>query len=214
MLPVNEVFLSIQGEGYFTGKPAIFVRFQGCDVRCNFCDTRYSQKINPEKETFNLEYIFEPKPNDRYIQFETERLIEFIQDAYPLHSTGAVSHVVLTGGEPFYHDIIPLVRGLVNDGYYVQIETSGVYYIPENSLAWITLSPKGGCKPVNYKRANEVKIVVTDGTDFDEVKKINHKRTYLQPESQRDDMTKIAIREVIKNNWRLSPQTHKYLKVM
>ena len=118
MKKINEIFYSIQGEGYFTGTPAVFVRFSGCNLRCPFCDTEH-------KEGKML--------SDDEIIAEIRR--------YP------ALHVVLTGGEPCMQVTYDLVDKIKATGRFVQIETNGTLFPPVN-IDWITCSPKEGGKTV------------------------------------------------------------------
>lgn len=145
-LPVHEIFNdTIQGEGYWSGIGASFIRLSGCPVGCRWCDTGYADggKGLP-RESISIDEI-----------------------------VGAVTgrHVVITGGEPFIHSRLgELVKALQDKGHFVQIETSGAFFQPVS--AWITLSPKEHVAnvkvdPVFWTLANEVKIVVESESDFD-----------------------------------------------
>lgn len=111
---INEIFYSLQGEGYFTGTPAVFLRFSGCNLACDFCDTDHSHS-----EEMDLPEILEKI------------------SAYPSR------HIVITGGEPSLQLDETLVSILHDAGYYIQIETNGTHPIPED-VDWITCSPKAG----------------------------------------------------------------------
>ncbi len=110
---VNEIFYSLQGEGFFTGKPSVFVRFSGCNLRCPFCDTDHSS----------------------FTEMTEEEIVEAVCQ-WP------ATHVVLTGGEPGLQVTQNLIDLLHEADRQVQIETNGTVRIPEN-IDWITLSPKG-----------------------------------------------------------------------
>ena len=109
---LHSIFYSIQGEGFHTGMPAVFVRFAGCNLACSWCDTDHSQQ-------------FSMSPHE--IVAECKR--------YPS------SNVILTGGEPMIQKIVPLVRLLHQFGFWVAIETNGTRPVP-GCLDWITVSPK------------------------------------------------------------------------
>jgi len=114
MRKINELFYSIQGEGYFTGTPSVFVRFSGCNLKCDFCDTYHE-----EGETMS-----------------DEAIVSAIK-AFP------ATHVVLTGGEPSLFIDAAFIDLLHAGGYFVQIETNGTHLLPPN-IDWVTCSPKKG----------------------------------------------------------------------
>lgn len=111
-LRVNEIFYSLQGEGFHTGTPAVFVRLSGCNLKCEFCDTDFA--------AFEIMAV--------------ERIVAEVEK-YPAHI------VILTGGEPTLQDIAPLVDALHATGRRVHIETNGTREVPAN-IDWITCSPK------------------------------------------------------------------------
>jgi len=110
--PVNEIFYSLQGEGRFTGTPAVFVRFAGCNRRCAFCDTDFS--------------VSTPMT-----------AMEILAEAskYPAR------HVVFTGGEPTLSLDGALCRAFKERGYFLHIETNGSNPVPVE-IDWVTCSPK------------------------------------------------------------------------
>lgn len=110
---VNEIFYSLQGEGYHTGTPAVFLRLSGCNLRCTFCDTRH---------------------DDGSEMAEGEILERVLH--YPSR------HIVITGGEPSLQLTDSLVEILHNAGFYIQVETNGTHQLPED-VDWVTCSPKG-----------------------------------------------------------------------
>lgn len=110
---INEIFYSLQGEGHFTGVPAIFIRFAGCNLACPFCDTDHSEGVECTI-TDLIGSIF----------------------CYPCQ------HVVITGGEPSMQLTEEIVDALHQHGYFVQVETNGTLPLPAN-VDWITCSPKG-----------------------------------------------------------------------
>ena len=114
MKKINEIFYSLQGEGYHTGIPAIFVRFSGCNMKCSFCDTLHEDGIMMSDEEIISEVV-----------------------KYP------ASMVVLTGGDPGLWIDESLVDALHNEGKYVCVETNGTCVLPGN-VDWVTCSPKEG----------------------------------------------------------------------
>ena len=116
MRKINEIFYSLQGEGYHTGTPAVFIRFSGCNLKCSFCDTQHEAGT---------------------LMTDDEIIAEVSK--YP-----AVT-VILTGGEPSLWIDDALIDRLHKAGKYVCIETNGTRPLPE-SIDWVTCSPKQGVK--------------------------------------------------------------------
>lgn len=116
MRKINEIFYSLQGEGYHTGTPAVFIRFSGCNLKCSFCDTSHEEGV---------------LMSDDEIVAEVRK--------YP-----AVM-VVLTGGEPSLWIDAAFVDRLHQVGKYVCIETNGTRPLPPN-IDWVTCSPKQGAE--------------------------------------------------------------------
>ena len=114
MRKINEIFYSLQGEGYHTGTPAVFVRFSGCNLRCPFCDTRHEE-----------------------VKLMSDDEIVAAVCAYPCRM------VILTGGEPSLWIDEAFVSRLHAAGKYVCIETNGTHALPDG-IDWVTCSPKEG----------------------------------------------------------------------
>lgn len=113
-LPVNEIFYSLQGEGFHTGTPAVFVRLSGCNLSCPFCDTVHTVHTPMTVSDISAAVARYPAPT-----------------------------VILTGGEPSLHDLTALIDALHSLGRRVHIETNGTRPLPD-SIDWITCSPKPG----------------------------------------------------------------------
>jgi 7-carboxy-7-deazaguanine synthase len=215
---INEVFESIQGEGHFTGYPSVFIRFQGCDVGCAWCDTQHSWTIDPNLERV-LDDVNRPCAGKGvWAPAMVDELVGVIQ-------TYSARHIVITGGEPCMYDLEPLTDALLALGLSVQIETSGTYIIQAAAETWVTLSPKVGMKggltvlDEALERANEIKHPVARQQDIDHLDallaRIPNQRPIiaLQPISQKPRATQLCIETCIARNWRLSVQLHKYLGV-
>lgn len=114
MRKINEIFYSLQGEGYHTGTPAVFVRFSGCNLKCSFCDTQHEEGT---------------------MMTDEEILAEV--NKYPSHI------VILTGGEPALWIDDAFIDFLHRAGKYVCIETNGTKPLPV-AIDWVTCSPKQG----------------------------------------------------------------------
>lgn len=195
-LPVVEEFFSLQGEGFQTGKAAYFIRLGGCDIGCNWCDSRFSW--NP----------------DIHPVIETKTIIDRVKQS------GADS-VVITGGEPLMWNLDILCNGLKINNISTFLETSGAYPL-SGKWDWICLSPKKNMPPVieNCKVADELKVIIQDKSDFEWAEKYNSMvsntcKLFLQPEWSRfDDIIADIVDYVKKNpNWRISLQVHKYMHI-
>lgn len=195
MFKINEIFFSLQGEGYHTGTPAVFVRFSGCNLRCAFCDTQHQ----------------EGKP------MSLQAIIEEINH-YPLASL-----VVLTGGEPSLFIDEAFVEALKRQtGKRIAIETNGTRALPKN-LDWVTFSPKTGfeggyVEPCVLMQCDELKVVYL-GQDLSKYEGIHATHRFLQPcysedETIRQANMKACVDAVLQNpGWRLSLQTHRILNI-
>ncbi|CAG9001566.1 MAG: 7-carboxy-7-deazaguanine synthase [Candidatus Celerinatantimonas neptuna] len=214
---VNEIFETIQGEGFYTGTPSVFIRMQGCDVGCPWCDTKHTWQIEPSDECSLGQILQPPADKQRWAYISAEQLLELL-------GTYQARHVVITGGEPCSYDLYPLTSLLHDHGFFCQIETSGTYEISVDSRSWVTVSPKIGmrgkrnvCKQA-MNRANEVKHPVARKSDIEELEQLLHKYSIqaivaLQPVSQHPRATQLCIETCIKMNWRLSIQLHKYIGI-
>ncbi|MDX3773733.1 7-carboxy-7-deazaguanine synthase QueE [Chromatiaceae bacterium AAb-1] len=220
MYKVNEVFETIQGEGSYTGTPAVFVRLQECPVGCSWCDTKHTWTVSPELQQPLADIVAKQAESESWAMSTAEQLLQlFAQQGYQAR------HVVITGGEPCIYDLVPLCDLLHRHGYSTQIETSGTFEIKAPASTWVTVSPKvnmrGGYKVLDsaLARANEIKHPVAMDKHIDELLQllqrvdITNKLIYLQPVSQQEKATRLAIAYCKKYNWRLSVQVHKYLGI-
>ncbi len=201
MYRVNEIFYTLQGEGAHSGIPAVFVRFSGCNLRCPWCDTDFTDCTEMTAEQIVAEVVeLYDIPNERH------------------------KMCVLTGGEPSLQVDKPLIDALHEAGFYIGIETNGTRPFPEG-IDWITCSPKEGTK-LALRKANEVKVVFT-GTYDPEVwrEQIEAEHWLLQPlrytgawlienidagEDDRNDNLDDTVRYILSHPfWRLSVQLHK-----
>ena len=219
--PINEIFQTLQGEGVFTGVPAVFIRLQGCPVGCSWCDTKQTWEKDPSKETTLGDIALKTLDSDEWAMSDTNTLIDLMRE-----KKYSAKHIVITGGEPCIYDLTPLTNELELKGYQCQIETSGTYPIQCSDNTWVTVSPKvgmkGGLKVLKQavNRANEIKHPVAREKDIQALDELLAMRTLetppvvaLQPISQKASATKLCIDTCIKRNWRLSIQTHKYLAI-
>lgn len=192
---INEIFYSLQGEGFHSGIPAVFVRFSGCNLHCEFCDTQHQQGT-----MMSLQDIVNNVNN------------------YP-----GAPLLVLTGGEPSLFIDEEFVAALkTGTGKLIAIETNGTRKLPQN-LDWVTLSPKnafvgGEAEPCVLTRCDELKVVYL-GQDLSQYDEIESKHRFLQPcyspdEAQRQRNMKVCVSAVLSHSsWRLSLQIHRILNI-
>ncbi|EMH4930997.1 7-carboxy-7-deazaguanine synthase QueE [Serratia ureilytica] len=219
--PINEMFQTLQGEGFFTGVPAIFIRLQGCPVGCSWCDTKHTWEKEAHRKVDLQRILVKTEESDAWGNAGAEQLLAVMrQQGY------TARHVVITGGEPCIYDLAPLTELFEQHGYRCQIETSGTHEIRCSANTWVTVSPKvnmrGGMKVLDQalRRADEVKHPVARERDIEALDALlatlqddKARIIALQPISQKEEATRLCIETCIARNWRLSMQTHKYLNI-
>lgn len=195
MWKVNEIFHSLQGEGYHTGTASVFIRLSGCNLHCAFCDTQH--------EAGTMMSL--PEIVEQVMQYPNAPLI------------------VLTGGEPSLWIDEDFVVGLKKmTGKRIAIETNGTRPLP-HGIDWVTLSPKSGIgnsgdAPVVLTRCDELKVVYL-GQDLSQYDAIEAAHRYLQPcwtddADTRHSNLQATVQAVMDNpQWRLSLQTHRILGI-
>jgi 7-carboxy-7-deazaguanine synthase len=190
MLQLAEIFYSVQGEGTWTGTPAVFVRLAGCNLSCTFCDTDYALKF-----LASIDHVV--------------ARVRAEGDACPM--------VILTGGEPLAQTETPaLIAALHADGRRVHIESNGTIDVELPADVWLTVSPKERLHPRMAARANEAKLIV-DGrvpTEWLEDFPLNTP-VFLQPEGNKPANIELAVdaAKALPQRLRLSLQTHKFIGV-
>lgn len=191
-MKINEIFYSLQGEGHFTGRPAIFIRFAGCNLRCPFCDTDFTS----------------------YTEMSVAEILEAIA-SYPAH------FVVLTGGEPSLQLTPEFITALKEADYYLSIETNGTHPLPAG-IDWITLSPKSVFvkhADVVLEHCNELKLVYSGKVNPEAFLSIPADEYYLQPCDTGNDMANEVILQTTIDYckkhpiWSLSLQMHKVVGI-
>lgn len=193
--PVVETFHSLQGEGYWQGASAFFIRLAGCDVGCPWCDTKESW------------------PQKNHPAIALEDLVGQVIRAQP-------EIVVITGGEPLMHDLQPLTAALQGTSQSLNLETSGSHPFSGN-FDWVTLSPKPFKlpHPSVYGQVSEIKVVIDRPSDFEFAEAQSAQvspqaRRYLQPQWHCPESPQ-WICDYVRSHpqWRLSLQTHKFLGI-
>jgi organic radical activating enzyme len=196
VLPLMEEFYTIQGEGFYQGQAAYFIRLGGCDVGCVWCDVKESWDASAYP------------------------VVAVAEIADKAAATGAPVAVV-TGGEPLMYDLAQLTASLKDAGLRTHLETSGVYPVT-GVWDWICWSPKKfkSPHPSLAGLANELKVIVYNKSDFEWAEtfaaQVNDAcELFLQPEWSREKEMLPAIIEYVKLHpqWKISLQIHKYMNV-
>ncbi len=188
MLALSEIFYSIQGEGVWTGTPAVFVRLAGCNLACDFCDTDYSAK--------------------RFAPIE-----DIVREVASIG--GDCPMVVVTGGEPFAQaQTEALIAALRAAGRRVHVESNGTLFAQLPEDVWLCVSPKERVDPRMAQRANEAKLVVDRRVPEEHLPLFEGKsQILLQPEGNAPANVAIALEyaKAHPQRFRLSLQTHKFI---
>lgn len=196
VLPLMEDFYTIQGEGYYQGQAAYFIRLGGCDVGCVWCDVKESWDASAHP------------------------LVSISEIVGKVQASGSPI-AVITGGEPLMYDLTALTKSLRQAGIRTNVETSGVYPL-SGSWDWICFSPKKFKVPDPSipPKADELKIIVYNSSDFEWAEKFaplvrDSCELFLQPEWSREKEMIPAIIEYVKANpkWKISLQIHKYMNI-
>ena len=190
MFQLAEIFYSVQGEGTWTGTPAVFVRLAGCNLSCSFCDTDYSLKFFAS----------------------AAQIIERVRA-----EGGDCPMIVLTGGEPFAQRETPLlIDALRKDGRRIHIESNGTIAADLPVNVWLTVSPKERLDPRMAARADEVKLIVDGRVPLEWLEDFpDGTPMFLQPEGNKPANVALALdaAKAHPNRLRLSLQTHKFIRV-
>lgn len=195
---ISEIFYSLQGEGALAGRPANFIRFYGCNLKCDFCD--------------------EPLHNEIYREMSVDDILNELENSPSIF-------VVLTGGEPSLYNLTDLIDVLKDKGYFVAVETNGYNFNNIYNADWITYSPKS--PKIQYNGLiDEYKFVVDKMTDltpiFDIIQTCREKNSdaliYIQPKADGSCVNKENIDfcvEIVKNipDLKLSLQIHKMIGI-
>ena len=208
MYSVKEIYYTLQGEGYHTGRPSIFLRFSGCNLwtglesdrkraLCYWCDTDFvgTDGANGGKYT-------------------AKQILEVILKLWP-ESIDSKPYIVFTGGEPLLQLDKKIISAVHKIGFEIGIETNGTI-APPDGIDWICVSPKANTKLV-LKEGNELKLVYPqkdiNPKDHENLK-FDH--FYIQPlDNNNKNSNVIESKKFVKLNplWKLSIQYHKVLGI-
>jgi len=205
---VKEIFYSIQGEGYYSGRPAVFCRFTGCNLwsgkdedrkkaLCRFCDTDFVGSDGTAGGVYE----------------DVNLLVEKIACHWP--QSGTHRFVVCTGGEPLLQMDDKLITALHGAGFEIAVETNGTIEVPDG-IDWICVSPKAGVE-LRQTGGDELKLVYPQaGLDPEQYLKLNFRYFFLQPMDgvNREEAIRQTLDYVLSHpQWRISMQLHKILNI-
>jgi len=208
MYKIKEIYYTIQGEGFHTGRPAVFIRFSGCNLWnglekdrkgaiCNWCDTDFvgTNGINGGKHS-------------------ALKIKDIVTNVWLINES-AKPYVILTGGEPLLQVDEHLINILHDAGFEIGLETNGTI-VPPNGIDWICVSPKANAK-LKLNKGNELKIVYPQcGINPIVYENLEFDYFYIQPMDGKNQELTIKKSEnfIMKHpKWRLSLQTHKILGI-
>ncbi len=221
---VHELFYSFQGEGLYSGRPAVFCRFSGCNLwsgkeadrakaQCRFCDTRF---VGTAGQNGGI-YADDAALVQRIVQLfpqQTQNRCAAGADTAPIGPQSP--YVVFTGGEPALQLTAPLIALLHRHGLMVGIETNGSLPLPAG-LDWICVSPKAGV-PLAVKRGDELKLVwPQQGIQPEDFAHLNFGHLILQAcdtgNVERNALHSRMVRDYCLANphWRFGVQLHKLI---
>lgn len=209
MYAVKSCFYTLQGEGRHAGRPAVFLRFTGCNLwtgregdrhkaTCRFCDTDFVGTDGEGGGSFATAEALAAHVATRWPGYRHER-----------------AYVVCTGGEPTLQLDAPLIEALHREGFAIAIETNGTNPVPEG-VDWICVSPKAGTELVQ-RRGDELKLVFPQpGAMPEQFQDLAFRHFLLQPMDgpALGENTRAAVAYCLSHpQWNLSMQTHKLLGI-
>ncbi len=207
---VKEIFYSLQGEGLHTGRPAVFLRFSGCNLWsgrevdrahaiCQFCDTDFFGTDGEEGGKYK----------------DAEALAGQVAAMWPAAQDAQTRYVVCSGGEPLLQLDTELIAALKAAHFEVAVETNGTLPAPEG-IDWICVSPKAGTETV-LTSGNELKLVYPQPKALPEAyAHLDFDHFFLQPMDGPNAAvnTQRTLDYCLRNpHWRLSLQSHKLLQI-
>ena len=227
---VKEIFYTLQGEGANSGRPAVFLRFAGCnlwsgrerdrsDAVCRFCDTEFVGTDGAGGGKFAtaeaLAAAVAAAWSARGVAWPAPSDVWSARGAVWPARGAAQPFVVCTGGEPLLQLDSALVAALRGRGFMVAVETNGTLAPPTGEL-WLTVSPKAGA-PLKLEHGDELKLVYPQtGAEPDCYAQLEFRHFFLQPMDgpERARNTRLATEYCLAHpGWRLSLQTHKLIGI-
>ena len=207
MYAIKEIYYTIQGEGFHSGRPAIFLRFSGCNLWsglekdrataiCSFCDTDF----------WGTDGTLGGK-------YEAEELAVLCRSLWP--DSNEEPFIVCTGGEPLLQLDEQLINALKEKGFYIAIESNGTINVPDG-IDWICISPKLDADLI-VQKGSELKLVYPQReVNLHSFLELDFDHFFLQPlDDKNQDVNIINCVEICKEfpQWKLSLQTHKLINI-
>ena len=209
---VKEIYYTLQGEGARTGRPAVFLRFAGCNLWsgreqhraeavCRFCDTEFVGTDGPGGDKFQT----------------ADALATAVAEKWPAAEQSGSRYVVCTGGEPLLQLDAAAIRALHAAGFEIGVETNGTIAAPEG-IDWLVVSPKGTA-PVLQQTGHELKLVYPQLETDAQPDRFSHlafNHFFLQPlhDEAVEANTRAALEYCLAHpQWKLSLQTHKLIGI-
>ena len=207
MYSIKEIYFTQQGEGYHTGRDAIFLRFTGCNLWtgyekdrnsaiCDWCDTNFvgNDGVNGGK-------------------YYASEVVNVLNNLWPKHVNDPF--LVFTGGEPLLQIDNILISKIHQAGFEIALETNGTK-LPPDGIDWVCVSPKAKADFI-LKEGDELKIVYPQDTlDPLQYEDLNFNHFFIQPMDGPNQKNNINLAKtfIAKNpKWKLSLQTHKILGI-
>lgn len=200
LLHIQEIFPTVQGEGPHTGVPSVFIRLNGCNLACEFCDTEFED-------------------------FQEHDLDDVLQTVENFSADGR-KLVVITGGEPMRQNIAPLCQALLEEDYQPQIETNGTLWRELPQGVDIICSPKNTgnayhpIRPDLAARVTAYKFIISKNLPaYQTVPNFDHTApVWVQPMDEYDALKNqqnldYTLQLAAENNYKISLQTHKLFKI-
>lgn len=203
---IKEIFYTLQGEGVHAGRPAVFVRFTGCNLWsgreedrskaiCQFCDTDF---IGTDGQNGG--------------SYSTDQLVEKIKALWPDDSQ---VFIVCTGGEPLLQLDQDLVNAFRKNNIYIAVETNGTQHAPKG-IDWICVSPKANTELV-LTQGHELKLVFPQkGIQPSDVAHLDFEHFFLQPMDghwKKANTHESILYCLAHPKWKVSVQLHKILGI-
>ena len=209
---VKEIYFTLQGEGARTGRPAVFLRFAGCNLWsgreqhraeavCRFCDTEFVGTDGPGGGKFDT----------------AEGLAHAVAGQWPESGANGNPYVVCTGGEPLLQLDAPAIAALHERGFEIGVETNGTVEAPAG-IDWLCVSPKGSA-PLIQTSGDELKLVYPQPeaeAQPPRFESLDFRRFFLQPlcDERIESNTRAAVAYCLEHpKWQLSLQTHKLIGI-